>query len=75
MDILATSSTLGMSVDNFFYFGLVGGETRNFGTKIWDAEHDRVISVLGAGQNPPPTLPAHFCVGGHNSAHVFLQRG
>ena len=48
MDILATSSTIGMRRKHFFYFGLVGGETRNFGTKIWEAGHDRVISVLGA---------------------------
>ena len=55
MDIFATSSTLGLRRKHFLYFGLVGGETRNSGTKIWEAGHDRVISVQGAGQDPSRT--------------------
>ena len=33
----------------------MGRETRNPGTKIWEAGHDHVISILGAGQNPSRT--------------------
>ena len=54
MDIFATSSTLGMRRKHFFTVG----KLEILWDKIWEAGHDRVISLLGAGQNPSRTNPS-----------------
>ena len=46
MDFFGTSSTLEMRRKHFFHSDLVGGETRNYGEKIWEARHHRIISII-----------------------------